>query len=257
MKCQIRFSIYALYHVCIRWNGILYLPCSRTVHLANHPDPVVADQLDLVLRGQTELARVEDGVLVRVQHHLRRPVLQHRLPLAQVQKSIAEHDPRLDPVFLNELRRLDGPVQDVRDRQGEHLRLVGKAVDGDDVLVPRLGEELGQLIVDLEGPLPVQVAVCPVQPPDGTLMAAVVPPVLAARNAVQVQVHPEAIFSAIFNRPEKVSPSDLGHVWVAFIGLDSPVRILDPDMVEARISDVCKVLLGDERRVMLLDRPGR
>lgn len=109
--------------------------------------------------------------------------------------------------------------------------------------------------MELEGALAVQCAVRPVQPPDSALSTTMIPAVLAADEAVQVEVYAEAVFATVLDSAEEVAPCDLGHVgFVVFVeGLDGPVGVLDADVVEACVTDVDEVLLSYEFGVVFLE----
>ena len=131
---------------------------------------------------ERKLTRVENGVLMRIKHHLLRDIitLEHLLPFTQVQESVVEGNPRRNPIPLHQFRNLCRPLEDISYRKREHQRLIDKSIDRDHILVARLREELGDPVVEFKGTLPVQCAVVATNPVDIPLAAAVVPPVLAA-----------------------------------------------------------------------------
>lgn len=82
-----------------------------------------------------------------------------------------------------------------------------------------------------------------------------IPAILAADEAVQVEIYAEAVFATVLDCAEEVAPSDLRNVgFIVFVeGLDSPVGVLDADVVEACVADVDEVLLGDEFGVVFFE----
>lgn len=164
-----------------------------------------------------------------------------------------ESDKSRDAVLLHELRGLDRPVEDSLDREVKHQWLVHEPIDRDDILVSVLREELGHAVVESEGPIAVELAICPIKPANGTLATAVIPSVLTSLNPVRVELDSEPVFSAVLDCSEKISPRDLWDIRVAVVGCYRPVGILDADVVEACISNVRKILFGDECSVVLLN----
>ncbi len=123
----------------------------------------------------------------------------------------------------------------------------------DDVLVARLREELGQPVVDVERALPVERAVGAVQPAERAQPAAVVPPVLASGQAVQVEVHAQPVLAAPLDRAQQVPPRRAEEIRVAVVRLDRPVREGDAHVVEPGVADLPKRVLGHEGRVVLFE----
>lgn len=142
--------------------------------------PAVAGVLHLLLVRVHDLVVVEDHVLVHVQHQPVHP-RQLALPVREPHEAVPEHHVRRHPVLAHQVVRFRRPGDDGVRGEGHHARLVGEPVEGDDVLVPVLREELGQAIVHVEGPLAVQVTVGAVEPVDDALSSAVIPPVLTTR----------------------------------------------------------------------------
>ena len=182
-----------------------FLP-RRNIHTLLHlAGPAVAGILNFFLMGEGDLVRVEDDVLVGVQDETVEP-LQLALPFGQTQEAVSEGDGLVEAAFADGLDRGRGPGDDGADVEGRHARLVDQAVDGDDAFVPRLGEEGGELGVQVQRPLRVQRAVGPVQPADRALPPAVVPSVLAAGEGVQVQVDAQAGLAGVFDPAEQIAP---------------------------------------------------
>lgn len=63
--------------------------------------------------------------------------------------------------------------------------------------------------------LAVGVAVGAVEPPDYALATGVVPSVLAAGRAMQVEVDAEPVLACVLDAPEEIAPRDLRDVLVA------------------------------------------
>lgn len=116
------------------------------------------------------------------------------------------NDKGLNPVALHQFCGLGRPVKDGLHRQSKHEWFVDETIDGHNVFVPVLREEFGDLVVELKRAFPIEIAVCSVEPVDRTLTAAMVPSVLAAGDPMRIKVHPQPIFSTVFNRPQKIPP---------------------------------------------------
>lgn len=116
--------------------------------------------------------------------------LKPALPCRQSQKPVCERDKLFHPVLAHDVDCFSRPVKYGFDGDGLHFRLVDKPVDGHDVIVPFLSEECGELIVDVQATLGVEVAVGTVQPAYCSLATAVVPAVLTTGHGVEIEVYP-------------------------------------------------------------------
>ena len=227
--------------------------------LLHLPSPGVTDELELLLMGKGELVRVEDEVLVGVEDDVVVGGVGRELalPLGEAQEAVADGDDGVDAVGPDGADGLLVPALHVLGRQLAHLGLVEQAVDGDDVLVAVLPEELGHAVVDLERALRIERPVRAVHPAHRPQSPAVVPPVLAPRRPVQVQVHAQPVSSRPLDRPQQISPRDLRHVRVVREGRHGPVSERDAHVVQPGRGDVGEGRLRDEFRVVALEHLGR
>lgn len=167
-----------------------------------------------------------------------------------------ESDISRDTVLLHELRSLDRPVENSLDREVKHQWLVNEPVDRDDILVSVLREEFGDAVMESERPVAVELAICPIEPANGTLATAVIPSVLTSWDPMRVELDSEPVFSAVLDCSEEISPRDFCDIRVAVVRCYRPVGILEADVVEASISNVREILFGDECSVVLLNCRG-
>lgn len=221
--------------------------------------PIITNKINAIRVLQHDLAGIENSILMRVQHHLVGDIvaLEHLLPLAQIQEAVVEGNPCGDVITLHDLGDVLGPGQNVLDRQIKHERLINEAIDRNNVLVAVLREERGELVVQFQRAVAVEFPIRTIQPVNRALVAAVVPPVLAAHQAVQVKFDAQAVLAAVLDGAEEVAPGDAGDIGFARgVCFHSPVGVLDANVVEACVADVDEVLLRDEFGVVLFQRGG-
>lgn len=111
--------------------------------------PAQAGEVDLRFVVEGYLLRVEDHVLVHVEQEAWDP-LELALPVVQTHEAVAEDDSTVDAVLADDLGRICRPLQYVCGVEESHSRLVDQTIEGDDVLVSVLSEELAELIVYFE-----------------------------------------------------------------------------------------------------------
>lgn len=224
-------------------------PRTRGIALRQLRPPAFTRKLHLPRMRLANLSRIKDDILMHIEHHaLHSPKLP--LPLLQPAKPIPEYNFARIPVFANELVGLFRPGDDLVRVKERHAGLVDQAVEGDYIFIPRLGKKCRQLVVQIKGQLGVFVPVGAIEPVYGPQAARVVPPVGAARDGVQVELDPQPVFPAPFNRAEQVPPLDLVEEWVSVDLHSGPVCEGNADVVQPRVTHHLKVLLDDEGGVV-------
>ena len=199
---------------------------------------------------KAQLIYVEDNILVDIEEEIV-VRLQFALPFVETEEAVAEDNDGGDVVFSDLGDRLLRPCQDAAGVEIDHPGFVDDAVHRNDILVPRLCEELGELVVHVQCALCIHVTVGPVEPPDYALSSGMVPAVLGSGCAVEIEIYSKAVLSRVFNTTKEVPPSYLFDVGVAAVGSDSPISEGNAYVVEPGSADVYKSLLGDEGGVVL------
>lgn len=92
------------------------------------------------------LALVEDHVLMDIQHQTVK-TLEFTLPVSEAHESVAEDDVCCDSVLADQVEGVGCPGFDIGGFECCHPGLVDQAVEGYNVFVAVLSEELGELIV--------------------------------------------------------------------------------------------------------------
>ena len=75
-------------------------------------------------------------------------------------------------------------------------------------------------------------------------MTGMVPPVLRARDGVEVEVDPDTVFPCPLDGFEEVGPTCPREEWFAIPYLDRPEREGQSDPVQPCCCDLCKVIFG-------------
>lgn len=209
--------------------------------------PLVTDIVDFGGMCHLDEVSVENGVLVHVEHEVGELGLgKDAGPRIDAQESVAVDNRAVEACALHELVRLLGPVVDNRHVEPGHPWFIDKAVDGHDVSVPRLRKKGRELLVHLQRAVAVCLSVGAVEPRDNVLPSTVVPSVLTAGCAVEVEVHAQAVLARPLNAAQKVAPGDLWEELVAGPHADDPVPKGDAHMVEPGFGDLAEGGLVDE-----------
>ena len=217
------------------------LPGTCRVDLLEHGGPIVADDFNLGGMVQHNLACVEGSILVGIEVHIIGTVLEHIVPLVEVEEAIMQNNSGIDTIVADKCCSFLRPVEDLFNGQGQHQGLVHETVYSHHILVPILGEEFGHLVMDFERSLAVQGPVCAVNPVNTTLATTMIPTVLATRKSMNIELHAKSIFAAIFDSTQKVTPGNFGDIWIIVVSLDGPVGVLNTNMVQSGLLDLLKV----------------
>jgi len=152
-----------------------------------------------------QLVEVEDDVLVNVEEEVL-VVLETALPFIEAEEAIAEDEDGRYLVFADLVDGFLCPGEDGVGVEVDHAGFVDKPVHGDDVFVAVLCEEDRELVVHVEPAVAVLLAVGTVEPPDYALTSRMIPSVLAAWRAVQVEVHAETVLARVLDTAQKIAP---------------------------------------------------
>ena len=104
------------------------------------------------------------------------------------------------------------------------MGLIRNTEYGDNILVLRLGDELGKNTNVVERPLSIRETHGTIEHVDGAETSRVIPAVLAARKSMKVEVDTDAVLARPLDRLEEVGPTRLGQEWLVVADLNSPVR---------------------------------
>ena len=99
---------------------------------------------------QVQLRDVEYLILMGIHYQTGINILEHLIPLIQSQEAITKNNVLCHAVPADHLDRLGVPVNHRLNGDFQHFRLVDQAVEGYDVLVSVLREELRKLVVDVQ-----------------------------------------------------------------------------------------------------------
>lgn len=122
--------------------------------------------------------------------------------------------------------------------------LIHNTKERHDVLVLRLGDELGKDANVVESTLGIGNAHNTAEEVDGAEFARVVPPVLRAGQGVQVEVDAETVLACPLDGLEEVLPGGFCVERLVVVLLNCPVWEGNADEVEARAGDQREVFLG-------------
>jgi len=145
-----------------------------------------------------------------------------------------------------ESRKYDsqGPKNSQTFRSVADIRLIDNTKERHNVLVLGLGNKLGEDADVVESTLGIGNAHDPAKEVDRAAFAGVVPPVLRARQGVQVEVDTETVLACPLDGLEEVFPGRLCIERLVVVLLNCPEWEGDADEVEARAGDQCEVFLG-------------
>jgi len=196
---------------------------------------------------------VENGVLVNVEHKGVPIPRQFSSPGLQPAHRFTEDLNSANTIVVYNLICLLCPGDEVihRDSFGG---LVDEAVESYDVLVAVLGEEFGQLSMNIQSPLGVGGTFRAANPVDLSIPSTVVPSVLTSRHAMEVELHAKSILACPLNAAKEITPGDARHIRVVVECLHCPIREWDPNMVQTCSSNGFEVILRDECTVVLFQQ---
>ena len=131
-------------------------------------------------------------------------------------------------------------------------RLIDDTPDRNEVLVLLLTDKLSDDPDVVQSTLRVRIAHRRCHEVYVRLLARMVEPILATRDRMQIEVDTDTILPAPSEQAQDVFPADLGEEGLVVPDVDRPEGNRDTHEIEASASNLCDILFGDERVVVVL-----